>query len=63
MMPIAGLPGSKIGRPACWRKLAATLAVVDAHAEIRLQRAEAEIEQDGVAVLAAQRLCIGDQAR
>ena len=50
MMPIAGLPGSKTGRPACWRKARAKPVVVDAHAKIRLQRAEPEIEQDAVAI-------------
>ena len=53
---IAGLEDRPAGMLAQTRN---GLAVVDPHAEIRLQRPEAEIEQDSVAVLAAQRLCIG----
>ena len=51
IIPIAGLPGSNTARPACWRKCAA-IAIGDAHTKIRMQRAEAEIEQDGIAILA-----------
>ena len=39
------------------------IGVADAHAEIRLQRAEAEIEQDGFAILRPQRLVIGADFR
>ena len=39
------------------------LAVGDADAEIRLQRAEAEIEQDGFAIFLAQRLRDRGRAR
>ena len=47
---MAGLPGSNTARPACSRSRAARSSIADPDAEIRLQRAEAEIEQDGFAI-------------
>ena len=38
-------------------------AIADPDAEIRLQRAEAEIEQDGFAIFLARRLMIGADLR
>jgi len=50
---MAGLPGSNRLRPAYSRSRAARLVIADPDAEIRLQRAETEIEQDGFAIFLA----------
>ena len=58
-MPIAGLPCSNTGAAGKLAQPRSQVRVADAHAEIRLQRSEAEIEQDGAAIFRAQRIAIG----
>ena len=47
---MAGLPGVEHGAAGVFAQPRGEAAIVDADAEIRLQRAEAEIEQSGVPI-------------
>ena len=60
---MAGLPGSNRAAAGIFAQPRGEALIADPDAEIRLQRAETEIEQDGFAIFLARRLTIGADLR